>query len=152
MNFFESPIYELEARLEKLKQDKYSISNEELRQYFPVDTVVAGLFDLAERLYGIRLQRQEDIRTWHEDVRYYSVQNEGSALIGGFYTDLFARSGKRSGAWVDECVVRKNLNSGASYSFVNPSFHSLMSLTEQGAWGREGTTPSCECWAIPKRA
>ncbi len=95
--------------LEKLKQDKHSISNEELRQYFPVRKVIAGLFELAEKLYGIRLELADDVATWHPDVRYYSVQDDGDALIGGFYTDLFARSGKRNGAWVDECVVRKEL-------------------------------------------
>jgi oligopeptidase A len=96
--------------LEKLKQKKHSISNEALRQYFPVDTVISGLFEIAERLYGVKLEAQDGVATWHEDVRYYSLQDENSALLGGFYTDLFARSGKRNGAWVDECVVRKNLN------------------------------------------
>ncbi|NIL93926.1 MAG: oligopeptidase A [Woeseiaceae bacterium] len=100
--------------LEKLKQKKYSVSNDELRKYFPVETVIAGLFELAERLYGIRLAQQDDVTTWQKDVRYYSVQNEGNALIGGFYVDLFARSGKRSGAWVDECINRKNLNGHAT--------------------------------------
>ncbi|MEJ2128160.1 MAG: M3 family metallopeptidase [Woeseiaceae bacterium] len=100
--------------LEKLKQEKYSISVDVLRQYFPVEKVVNGLFDLAERLYGITLQQQENVTTWHDDVRYFSVQNEGGALIGGFYTDLFARSGKRSGAWIDECIVRKNLDGHAT--------------------------------------
>jgi oligopeptidase A len=96
--------------LEKLKQKKHSISNEMLRQYFPVQAVIEGLFELAERLYGVTLEIQEQVSTWHEDVLYYSVRDETSALIGGFYTDLYARSGKRNGAWVDECVVRKNLN------------------------------------------
>ena len=96
--------------LEKLKQDKHSISNEELRQYFPVDTVIAGLFDLAEQLYGVSLQQREGLPAWHDDVRYYTVQNADGDEIGGFYTDLFARSGKRGGAWVDECVIRKHLN------------------------------------------
>ena len=96
--------------LEKLKQEKHSISNEELRQYFPVRTVLNGLFELAARLYGVSLEVQDDVATWHEDVRYYSVRDEDGALIGGFYTDLFARSGKRTGAWIDECVVRKSLN------------------------------------------
>jgi len=96
--------------LEQLKQKKHSISNEALRQYFPVETVIAGLFELAERLYGVKLERQEAVSTWNDDVRYYSVRDQDGALIGGFYTDLFARSGKRSGAWVDECIVRKNLD------------------------------------------
>jgi len=100
--------------LEQLKQKKHSISNEALRQYFPVETVIAGLFELAERLYGVKLERQENVTTWNDDVRYYSVQGEDRALLGGFYTDLFARSGKRSGAWVDECIVRKNLNGHAT--------------------------------------
>jgi oligopeptidase A len=100
--------------LEKFKQEKHSVSNEGLRQYFPVETVINGLFDLAERLFGIRLERQENVKTWHEDVRYFSVQNDDSAMIGGFYTDLFARNGKRSGAWIDECIVRKNLNGHAT--------------------------------------
>jgi len=94
---------------EKLKQKKHSLSNEELRQYFPVRVVVDGLFELAERLYGVKLEAQEQVTTWHDDVSYYAMRNENSALIGGFYTDLFARNGKRGGAWVDECVVRKNL-------------------------------------------
>jgi oligopeptidase A len=100
--------------LEKFKQTKYSISNEALRQYFPVKTVLAGLFDLAERLYGVKLERQEHVAAWHDDVAYYSVHDEDSALVGGFYADLFARNGKRSGAWIDECIVRKNLNGHAT--------------------------------------
>jgi oligopeptidase A len=96
--------------LEKLKQKKYSISNEELREYFPVETVIDGLFAVAGRLYGVEVRAQEGVSTWHDDVRYYSLNSEDGSPIGGFYTDLFARTGKRSGAWIDECIVRKNLN------------------------------------------
>lgn len=100
--------------LEKFKQKKHLISNEELRRYFPAQKTVAGLFKLAERLYGVRLEAKDDIARWHEDVRYYRVRDEAGALIGGFYTDLHARTGKRTGAWVDECVGRKNLNGRAT--------------------------------------
>lgn len=100
--------------LEKFKQKRYSISNEQLRQYFPAQTAVDGLFELAERLYGIRLEAQKDVAAWHDDVCYYSVRDENSAFIGGFYTDLHARTGKRTGAWVDDCVSRKNLNGTAT--------------------------------------
>ena len=96
--------------LEKYKQKKHSISNEALRRYFPAQTAVNGLFMLAERLYGIRLEAQDKVARWHDDVRYYNVRDVAGTLIGGFYTDLHARSGKRTGAWVDECVSRKNLN------------------------------------------
>jgi oligopeptidase A len=96
--------------LEKYKQKKYSVSNEELRQYFPAQTAVDGLFGLAERLYGIRLEARDNVPTWHQDVRYYDVRDDSGSLIGGFYTDLHARAGKRTGAWVDECVSRKSFD------------------------------------------
>lgn len=95
--------------LEKYKQAKYSVSDEELRKYFPVNTVVNGLFDLASRLYDVRLAEDKDIAVWHDDARYYKVLSGNGDLIGGFYTDLFARSGKRNGAWIDECISRQNL-------------------------------------------
>ncbi len=95
--------------LEKFKQDRYSISNEELRAYFPATTVKEGLFELASQLYSVELTVDPDVPTWHEDVRYFSVRQDGE-LLGGFYTDLYARSGKRAGAWIDECVTRQRLN------------------------------------------
>ena len=95
--------------LEKFKQDRYSVSNEELRAFFPVATVKDGLFSLASQLYGVTLVQDPDVTSWHDDVRFYSVR-QGDALIGGFYTDLFARNGKRTGAWIDECVTRQHLN------------------------------------------
>lgn len=95
--------------LEKLKQSKYDLSNEALRQYFPVDRVIPGLFELASRLYGIRLATRDSIDVWHEDVLFFEVQSADGASLGGFYTDLFARSGKRAGAWIDECVTRKHI-------------------------------------------
>ncbi len=96
--------------LEQLKQEKYSLSNDVLRQYFPVTKVVKGLFDLAGTLYGVTFEYDASIPAWHDDVRYYTVFDHEGQTIGGFYTDLFARSGKRTGAWVDDCVNRKNLN------------------------------------------
>jgi oligopeptidase A len=95
--------------LEKLKQDKFSISNEELRAYFPADTVKEGLFALASQLYGVELTADDGVATWHQDVRYYNVHQDGEVL-GSFYTDLFARNGKRTGAWIDECITRESLN------------------------------------------
>jgi len=95
--------------LEKFKQDKYSVSNEELRAYFPATTVKEGLFALASQLYGVELAVDPNVTSWHEDVRYYNVR-QGGQVIGGFYTDLFARNGKRAGAWIDECITRQKLN------------------------------------------
>jgi oligopeptidase A len=95
--------------LEKFKQAKYSISNEELRQYFPAQTVINGLFNIAERLYGVRLAEQEDVALWHKDASFFTVLSADGEMIGGFYVDLYARSGKRNGAWIDECVSRQEL-------------------------------------------
>ena len=95
--------------LEKLKVQRFSVANEELRQYFPVTVVKRGLFALASRLYEITVTENAEVRGWHETVRYFEVRDEDENLLGSFYTDLFARKGKRSGAWMDECVVRKNL-------------------------------------------
>ena len=99
--------------LEKLKHDRYAISDDILRQYFPVGRVRDGMFRLAGKLYGVTLSLNEDVTGWHESVSYYEVHTADGRKIGGFYTDLFARGGKRSGAWIDECIVRKNLGGEA---------------------------------------
>ena len=96
--------------LEQLKQQKYSISDDELRQYFPVQKVKDGLFELARKLYGVSFSKNPDVSGWHDTVVYYDVRDESGDIIGGFYTDCFARSGKRSGAWIDECIVHKNIS------------------------------------------
>ena len=96
--------------LEKYKQAKFSVSNEELRQYFPAGTVISGLFALAARLYDVELVEEDDIAIWHKDARYFSIRNAGGEIIGGFYTDIYARNGKRNGAWIDECISRQDLN------------------------------------------
>jgi oligopeptidase A len=95
--------------LERFKQDRFSVSNEELRAYFPATKVTEGLFTLASQLYGVELTPDDGVATWHDDVRFYNVTQDGQR-IGGFYTDLFARNGKRTGAWIDECVTRQTLN------------------------------------------
>ena len=98
--------WDLAYWLEKLKRAKYSVSDEELRPYFPAATVVAGLFALASRLYGLSISEVPGVETWHENVVYFRVSRGNGEVLGGFYADLHARSGKRSGAWVDDCVNR----------------------------------------------
>ena len=102
--------WDLPFYLEKMKQQEYSISDDDLRQYFPAKVVFDGLFHLAEKLYGITLSRNDDIQSWHENVLFFDVYDESGETIGGFYTDLYARQGKCNGAWIDECIVRKKLN------------------------------------------
>ena len=102
--------WDLPYYLEKLKQQRYSVSDDELRQYFPAQKVLDGMFELAEKLYGVTLRRNNDVQTWHDTVMFFDVQDENGNEIGSFYTDLYARNGKRNGAWIDECITRKKLN------------------------------------------
>jgi len=103
--------WDVSYHMEKLKQERFAISDDELRQYFPADKVTSGLFHLAERLYGVSVTQRDDVDTWHESVRYYEIRDSEERFLGSYFTDLFARSGKRGGAWMDECVVRKKLGS-----------------------------------------
>ncbi|MCG3872360.1 M3 family metallopeptidase [Psychrobacter sp. Ps7] len=86
---------------EKVKQSEFSLSQEEIRPYFPLPKVISGLFAIVERLYGIKVQEQsESVSRWHDDVSFYRLFDADDNVLGGFYFDLFARSGKRGGAWM----------------------------------------------------
>jgi oligopeptidase A len=100
---------------ERLQEERYSISQEELRPYFPLPRVLDGLFAVIHRLFRISFRRRTDVALWHPDARYYDVLRAGaggSEVIGGFYLDPYARPNKRSGAWMDDCVGRKQLSTG----------------------------------------
>jgi oligopeptidase A len=94
---------------ERLQRARFAISQEELRQYFPLPRVLAGLFEVAERLFDVRIREVTAIPVWHADVRYFQIEDAAARPIGSFYLDPYARPGKRSGAWQDECVGRKSL-------------------------------------------
>ena len=102
LNAWDLPYYS-----ERLKQEKYTISDEMLRPYFPEDKVLSGLFEVVHRLYGLKIIEQPGIDTWHKDVRYFTITDSADALRGSFYLDLYARAKKRGGAWMDECRVRR---------------------------------------------
>ena len=97
---------------EKLQESRFKVSQEALRPYFPLPKVLAGLFALTERLYGITVRERAGVGVWHPSVRYYDLLDSGAEVVAGFYLDPYARSEKRSGAWMDECVVAKELPSG----------------------------------------
>ncbi len=97
---------------EKLRQQRYEFSQEDLRPYFPAEHVLGGVFAIAERLYGLRFVQADGVETWHPDVRFYELRDEGGALRGRFYVDLYARARKRGGAWMDECINRKRTAAG----------------------------------------
>ncbi|MGJ8482513.1 oligopeptidase A [Pseudoalteromonas sp. SYSU M81236] len=92
---------------EKLKQEKYAISDEVLRPYFPADKVLSGLFTTVNRLFGISVKEVTDFDTYHPDVRFFEIYDSSNTLRGRFYLDLYARDRKRGGAWMDDCMGRK---------------------------------------------
>jgi oligopeptidase A len=97
---------------ERLQRERLRVSQEELRPYFPLPKVLAGLFEVAERLFGVRIRERTDAPKWHADVRCFVITAASGQSIGSFYLDAYARPNKRSGAWMDECVGRKHLASG----------------------------------------
>ncbi len=97
---------------EKQKQKLFEISDEELRPYFPESKVVSGLFEVLNRVFGMKVQEREGVDTWHESVRFFDIFDSNGALRGSFYLDLYAREHKRGGAWMDECRVRRINSNG----------------------------------------
>jgi oligopeptidase A len=108
---------------EKMRQQNYQLSQEALRPYFPVDRVVAGLFEVVKRLFKIDIRRDNTVATWHPDVGYYQLLKQGRP-IASFYFDLFAREGKRGGAWMDDCRVRRVDSTGIQLpvAYLNCNF------------------------------
>lgn len=96
---------------EKLKQARYSYSGQEVKQYFTEPKVLAGLFDLIHALYGLRVE-PDQAPTWHPDVRFYRLVGSDGQLVGQFYLDLYAREGKRGGAWMDDGRNRRERGAG----------------------------------------
>jgi oligopeptidase A len=91
---------------EKLRERKYALSEEELKPYFPLPAVIDGLFSITERVFGVRLAVRDGVDVWHPDVRFYDVLDGGGKVVAGAYVDLYARGGKRGGAWMDVCRSR----------------------------------------------
>ncbi len=92
---------------EKFRQHKFSISQEEIKPYFPEHRVITGMFSVVEKLYGLNITESRRVETWHKDVRFFEIFDKDGHLRGQFYLDLYARQFKRGGAWMDECIVRK---------------------------------------------
>jgi len=90
---------------EKLREKRYAFSEQEVKQYFPEHKVVDGLFRLIQTLFGVSI-KTDQAPVWHEDVHFYRIEKKGQ-LIGQFYLDLYARNGKRGGAWMDDARGRK---------------------------------------------
>jgi oligopeptidase A len=94
---------------EKLKQQKFAISQDQLRPYFPIQKVLQGLFSITSRLFNIEITQIDEFDSWHQDVQMFKISRDGE-MIARFYLDAFARENKRGGAWMDVCRTRRRLS------------------------------------------
>ncbi len=108
---------------EKLREQRYAFSEQEVKQYFPENAVLPGMFKLVETLYGLQI-KQASAPVWHKDVRFFDIRNDRGQLVGQFYLDLYARSSKRGGAWMDDVITRRRLPSGIQtpVAYLNCNF------------------------------
>lgn len=97
---------------EKLREQSYAVDQEQLRQYFPLEKVLSGLFLLIEKLFAVRIAPEEGVALWHPDAEAFTVSRNG-AVIARFFTDFYARENKRGGAWMGDCRVRRLLDDGS---------------------------------------
>ncbi len=102
---------------EKLRQQRYSLSQEEVRAWFPIDKVLEGLFAIVQKLYGIEINELKEFDSWHADVRLFEIRENGEQ-IGRFFFDLYARANKRGGAWMDGARDKRRTASGSLISPV----------------------------------
>jgi oligopeptidase A len=108
---------------EKLRERRYAFSDQEVKQYFPEDAVLPGMFRLVETLYGLQIKRGT-APVWHDDVRFFDIRDMQGQLVGQFYLDLYARNSKRGGAWMDDVITRRRLASGIQtpVAYLNCNF------------------------------
>jgi oligopeptidase A len=108
---------------EHLRQQRYAFSEQEVKQYFPEDCVLSGMFRLVEILYDLHVY-PSSAPIWHDDVRFFDILDADGALVGQFYLDLYARSSKRGGAWMDDAITRRRIASGVQtpVAYLNCNF------------------------------
>jgi oligopeptidase A len=99
---------------ERLQESRFKVSQEALRPYFPLPKVLSGLFALIRRLYGVTVRERPGVGVWHPSVRYYDLLDQDERIVAGFFLDPYSRTEKRSGAWMDECVIAKSMPTGTA--------------------------------------
>ncbi len=121
LNITKLEAWDLSYVSEKLRQERYAFSDQEVKQYFPEDKVLNGMFKLVEKLYGIRITAattSRNIQCWHPDVKFFDIHNANGQLIGQFYLDLYARPTKRGGAWMDDAITRRRIDAKDTTSHI----------------------------------
>jgi oligopeptidase A len=95
---------------ERLKRQRFDLSEEAMRPYFPAPRVLQGMFAVAEKLYGVRIVARDGVDLYHDDAKFFDILNADATHRGSFFVDLYARPKKRGGAWMDECVGRMSMS------------------------------------------
>ncbi|MEZ0232557.1 MAG: M3 family metallopeptidase [Methylophilaceae bacterium] len=96
---------------EKLREEKYAFSDQEVKQYFPEEQVLHGLFKVTETIFGVHVKKSK-APVWHSDASFYEITDTNGKPVGQFYLDLYARNNKRGGAWMDEAITRRKKSHG----------------------------------------
>jgi oligopeptidase A len=91
--------------MERIRRRRYQLDPEELRPYFPLESVLGGIFEVARRLFGLTIESRPSPHVWHPDVRFFEVGDERGRQVGSLYADLFPRADKRGGAWMGDLVT-----------------------------------------------
>ncbi len=121
LNIAKLEAWDLAYVSEKLREERYAFSDQEVKQYFPEDKVLQGMFQLVEKLYGIRIvaaTNAAQVQCWHADVKFFDIRDTTGKLIGQFYLDLYARSTKHGGAWMDGAIARRRIEDKKSGSAI----------------------------------
>lgn len=118
LGFTEVEPWDIAYISEKLKQARYSFSDDEVKQYFPEPKVLGGLFSVIERLFSVQIA-PDTAPVWHPSVRFFRITRDGQ-LVGQFYLDLYARDEKRGGAWMDEALTRRKINKDGKNGIQTP--------------------------------
>ncbi|MBK8569087.1 MAG: M3 family metallopeptidase [Nitrosomonadales bacterium] len=123
LNITDFQAWDVSYASEHLRQQRYAFSEQEVKQYFPEDRVLDGMFKLVETLYGLTV-RSAPAPLWHSTVSFYDVLNSDGSLVGQFYLDLYARSSKRGGAWMDDAITRRRIAAGIQtpVAYLNCNF------------------------------
>ncbi len=106
--------WDLAYQAEKLRKEQYEFDEEDLRPYFPYEGVLRGLFEIAGRLFGIRIRKRDGVPVWDEAVDFYDVMDFDGSHLGSFYADYFPRENKRGGAWMDSLLTGEPTADGFS--------------------------------------
>ncbi len=112
LNLSKVNVWDVAYVSDKLKQQQYSISDEDLKPYFPASKAVPGMFEVVGKLFGLSIKQVNDVDVYHEDVQCYSITDNNGELRGEFYLDNYARPHKRGGAWMDTCATRQRVEQG----------------------------------------